>query len=104
MGHPWRILDYGETVEEAAERETSEETSLELEDLTQFHVYSDPNRDPRGHTISVVFTAKGGGTPIAADDAKQVRVFRQEELPEEIAFDHRQILNDYFAAKREIKG
>ena len=100
---PGGFVDYGETVEQAAERETREETSLELEGLTQFHVYSEPDRDPRGHTVSVVFTARGRGTPVAADDAKQVRVFRQEALPEEIAFDHRQILNDYFAAKGGIQ-
>jgi len=101
---PGGFVDYGETVEEAARMEAREETSLDLEELAQFHVYSDPARDPRGHTISVVFTAKGRGTPVAADDAKQVRLFREGELPEEIAFDHRQILNDYFAAKRGSKG
>jgi len=62
---PGGFVDYGETVERAAEREAMEETSLAVLDLRQFHAYSDPARDPRGHTISVVFTATGSGLPKA---------------------------------------
>lgn len=93
---PGGFVDYGETVEEAALREAGEETSMRLENLRQFHVYSDPSRDPRGHTVSVVFTAEGMGTPKAATDAKEIGIFSQERLPEDIAFDHRKILEDYF--------
>jgi ADP-ribose pyrophosphatase YjhB (NUDIX family) len=92
---PGGFVEYGETVEEAARREMREETSLDLEGLRQFHVYSDPCRDPRGHTVSVVFTAKGRGRPVAASDAKRVGVFSIEQLPDSIAFDHRQVLMDY---------
>ncbi|HID93909.1 MAG TPA: NUDIX hydrolase [bacterium (Candidatus Stahlbacteria)] len=93
---PGGFVDYGETVEEAAIREAKEETSLDIERLSQFHVYSDPGRDPRGHTVSVVFVAKGIGVPMAASDAKGIGVFKRGNLPQNIAFDHRKILEDYF--------
>ncbi len=69
---PGGFVDYGETVEAAAIREAREEVSLEVELIEQFHVYSDPNRDERKHTLSVVFMAIAQGTPRAADDAKKL--------------------------------
>jgi len=93
---PGGFVDYGESLEVAAWREAREETGLEVEDLEQFRVYSDPHRDPRHHTVSVVFAALGKGTPKAADDAKSVKVFRIDELPANLAFDHARILADYF--------
>ncbi len=97
---PGGFVDYEETVENAAIREAKEETSLDLENLKQFHVYSEPTRDPRGHNISVVFTAQGIGIPKAADDAKEIGLFNQNDLPKEIAFDHKKILDDYFKSDK----
>ncbi|MBI5039512.1 MAG: NUDIX hydrolase [Nitrospirae bacterium] len=93
---PGGFVDYGESLEEAAVREALEETSLKVELVRQFHVYSAPGRDPRFHTIATVFIAKGTGVPVAADDAKEVGIFTKETLPVEMAFDHRKILEDYF--------
>ena len=96
---PGGFVDYGESVENAAVREALEETSLRVELLRQFHVYSSPDRDPRFHTISTVFVARATGSPIAADDAKDAGIFTKETLPDEIAFDHRKILDDYFDSR-----
>jgi 8-oxo-dGTP diphosphatase len=95
---PGGFVDYGESLEAAAWREASEETGLELENLQQVRAYSDPDRDPRHHTVTVVFTALGKGTPKAADDARRIKVFRVEELPFNLAFDHARILADYFGS------
>jgi ADP-ribose pyrophosphatase YjhB (NUDIX family) len=93
---PGGFVDYGESLEDAAVREAREETSLQVSLLRQLGAYSDPGRDPRMHTISVVFIADGHGIPRAADDAADLAVFRPDSLPEELAFDHNHILQDYF--------
>lgn len=102
--HGWALpggfVDYGESLEAAAAREAKEETGLDLEELRQFRAYSAPERDPRHHTVSVVFTAQGYGEPAAADDASRLRVFPLDQLPAELAFDHGQILADYVASMK----
>ncbi|MGZ3525494.1 MAG: NUDIX domain-containing protein [Thermodesulfobacteriota bacterium] len=93
---PGGFVDYGESSEKAAMREAKEETNLEVNLVRQFHTYSDPKRDPRHHSISTVYIAKVEGLPQAKDDALEIGTFNESNLPEEIAFDHRSILKDYF--------
>jgi 8-oxo-dGTP diphosphatase len=93
---PGGFVDYGESLEVSAGREAKEETSLDVVLLEQFHTYSSPDRDPRQHTISTVYIARGEGELKASDDALNAAVFTPEVLPDTIAFDHRQILIDYF--------
>ncbi|AFY76050.1 MAG: NUDIX hydrolase [Hydrococcus sp. C42_A2020_068] len=93
---PGGFVDYGESAETAARREAKEEVSLEVELIEQFQVYSDPNRDPRQHTLSVVFIATAKGNPKAADDAKNIGIFDLWNLPENLCFDHDKILRDYW--------
>jgi len=93
---PGGFVDYRESLEEAALREAKEETDLDVELVRQFHTYSDPRRDPRHHSISTVYIAKGKGIIQAKDDAIEIGAFNELNLPEEIAFDHLSILKDYF--------
>ncbi len=98
---PGGFVDYGESLEDAAKREAMEETSLDVTLKRQLHSYSDPERDPRKHTLSVVFVAEGTGTLEARDDAKGAGVFTEVNLPGPLAFDHARILADYFRWKKE---
>ena len=93
---PGGFIDYGESVETAAIREAKEEIGLEIELLEQFHVYSEPSRDERKHTISIVLLATATGNPIAGDDAKNFRIFNLWEIPDNLCFDHDKILQDYW--------
>ena len=96
---PGGFVDYGESVENAAIREAREETCLKIDLIEQFHTYSSPERDPRQHTLSVVFIARAPGQPQAADDAAETAIFDPHSLPPEMAFDHRQIIADYLSYK-----
>jgi ADP-ribose pyrophosphatase YjhB (NUDIX family) len=98
---PGGFVEYGESLEEAAVREAKEETSLDVKLVEQFHTYSDPRRDQRFHCISTVYTAKSKGTPEAKDDAAEIGIFNQKNLPDELAFDHQIILRDYFKFKSQ---
>lgn len=101
---PGGFVEVGETLEQAAIREAKEETCLDVELLGQFHTYSDPNRDPRMHCISTVFVARATGTPRAEDDAKSVAIYPKDRLPDVLAFDHRQILEDYLSSSWLLPG
>ena len=93
---PGGFVDYGESIETAAIREAQEEVSLEVQLIEQFYVYSDPKRDLRQHTLAIVFIATAQGEPVAADDAKNLGIFHQWELPKQLCFDHDRIMQDYW--------
>lgn len=97
---PGGFIEEGEKAEDAAIREALEETGLDVELSELFNVYSDPQRDPRHHTVSVVFLGRARGEPVAGDDAADARSFDEPDLPKDIAFDHTWILADYFTYRR----
>jgi ADP-ribose pyrophosphatase YjhB (NUDIX family) len=95
---PGGFIDYGESAERAAARELAEETGLTATRLQLLGVYSEPHRDPRFHTLTVVYIGKVTGTVKAGDDAAEAQWFAVDSLPREIAFDHREIIEQAFIA------
>lgn len=97
--HGWALpggfVDVGESLEQAAMREAQEETGLAVRLKALLGCYSDPERDPRGHTVSPVYVAEATGEPVAADDARSLTVVAPDGLPDALAFDHAVILADY---------
>ena len=105
--HGWALpggfVDVGESVEHAAVREAEEETTLHVTLKILLGCYSDPRRDPRGHTASAVYVAEAKGEPRAQDDAAGVAIFSPEALPAPLVFDHARILYDYLTWRRQGK-
>jgi 8-oxo-dGTP diphosphatase len=92
---PGGFVDSGETVEQAAVREAKEETSLDVELKILLGCYSNPARDVRGHTVTLVYVAESVGAPRAQDDARDIKVVGIKQLPGNLAFDHDLVLQDY---------
>ena len=98
---PGGFVDVGESVEHAVVREMKEEISLDVAIKKLLGVYSDPSRDERFHTASVVYVCKAYGSPVGADDAKEAMLVKLQDLElDKLAFDHAKILQDYLNAKR----
>jgi ADP-ribose pyrophosphatase YjhB (NUDIX family) len=91
---PGGFVDYGESAETAAARELKEETALTATSLELLGVYSDPNRDPRFHTLGAVYLGTATGQVKAGDDAADAQWWPVEQLPDIVAFDHRKIIAD----------
>ena len=96
---PGGFVDYGEKLEDAAIREAFEETSIRISGLKLLGCYSDPARDRRQHNISTVYVAQGSGLPEAGDDAANAILFQPDKLPQNLCFDHDQIIQDYLLKK-----
>ena len=101
---PGGFVDVGESVENALRREMKEETNLDVQINTLLGVYSDPKRDPRFHTASVVYVALAQGQPKGGDDAKEAKIYRLEEIPlDQLVFDHAKIVKEYLLSRENQK-
>ena len=92
---PGGFVDVGETLEHAAVREAKEEVGLDVSLIALLGLYSNPQRDPRNHTVTAVYIGEARGMPVADDDAKNCGIFTFDNLPELLAFDHDLVIADY---------
>jgi len=97
---PGGFVEYGEKTEDAVIREVNEETGLITEVKSLVGVYSDPNRDPRGHTISIIYLLEvKNGSLKGGDDASDARFFNFDDLPG-LSFDHNSIIKDFLGGDK----
>ena len=96
---PGGFVDIGECVEDACIREMNEELNLNVKIVKLLGVYSDPKRDPRFHTASVVYICKANNLPKAGDDAKETLIVDPKKFNLDLlAFDHKKIIKDYLSS------
>lgn len=103
LAYPGGFVDEKETVEQTAVREAEEETGLKVKLLEILGVYSIPERDPRGPSISTVFVAEpAGGELKGASDVREAKWFKLGEInPDELSFDHKKIFQDYLKWRKD---
>lgn len=98
---PGGYIEYNETSKEACRREAMEETNLKVKVKKLVGVYSDPKRDPRANTISICYLCSAlSGRLKAADDAAEVYWTDLKKLPKKLAFDHEEMIKDYFKSTK----
>jgi 8-oxo-dGTP diphosphatase len=99
---PGGFVEYGETTEKAVVREMKEETGLDTKISSLLGVYSDPHRDPRGHTISIVYLLeRKKGSLCSGDDASKAAFYSVDRLPK-LSFDHDVIIKDAIRRKKDV--
>lgn len=103
---PGGFCEWGETTEESCAREAREETGIRVKIGEVLGVYSDPRRDPRGHTVSVLYRAKPvSGSVRGGDDAADAQWFTPSELVRlDLAFDHGEIVREQLAHRRRARS
>lgn len=103
-GTPGGYVEWDESAEETAKREVKEETGLDVLDVKLAGVYSNPGRHPK-QVINILYLAQvADGEPKVGDDAKDVKWFPLDSLPEKMALDHKQNIEDAKKLLNQVHG